>query len=195
VLVAGPHADDLLHREREGDGDVLRQHRTVPEAEEVDLGERGVDQCIRIVTTLSGGEQHRAHFARVLVQLGRGEQNHGPGLLLLDEPTAALDLRHQIDFVASIRARAAAGTAAIAVLHDLNLAAALADRVVALHRGRVAADGPPRTVITPDMLARVFDVALTSCSLPVGVPCVLPHMIAPRARNVPLAAKRHDQSR
>jgi iron complex transport system ATP-binding protein len=143
----------------------------------------------RVITTLSGGEQHRAHFARVLVQLGRGEQDHGPGVLLLDEPTAALDLRHQIDFVASTRARARAGTAVIAVLHDLNLAASLADRVVAMHRGRVAADGSPRTVITPDMLARVFDVALASCGLPVGMPCVLPHMIAPRARNAPAATR------
>lgn len=144
----------------------------------------------RVITTLSGGEQHRAHFARVLVQLGRGEQDHGPGLLLLDEPTAALDLRHQIDFVASTRTRAEAGTAVIAVLHDLNLAASFADRVVVMHRARVAADGPARTVITPDMLARVFDVALASCGLPVGVPCVLPHMIAPRPRGAP-AATRH----
>ena len=51
----------------------------------------------RIITTLSGGEQQRAHFARVLVQLACGEAAHGPGVLLLDEPTASLDLRHQLD--------------------------------------------------------------------------------------------------
>lgn len=136
----------------------------------------------RIVTTLSGGEQHRAHFARVLVQLFRGERDNGPGLLLLDEPTAALDLRHQIDFVAATRARADAGTAVVAVLHDLNLAAAFADRVIVLHRGRIAAEGPPRSVVTPDMLARVFEVDVAGCAVPAGLPCVLPHMIAPRPR-------------
>lgn len=138
----------------------------------------------RAITTLSGGEQHRAQFARVMVQLACGETANGPGVLLLDEPTASLDLRHQIDFVASIRARARNGTAVVVVLHDLNLAASLADRVVVLHRGSVAADGPPLAVVTPDMLSRVFDVALRSCALPAGPPCVLPHMIAPRARTI-----------
>ena len=57
--------------------------------------------------TLSGGEQQRAHFARVLVQLGCGEEMHGPGVLLLDEPTASLDLRHQLALIAATQRRAA----------------------------------------------------------------------------------------
>ena len=61
----------------------------------------------RQLPTLSGGEQQRAHFARVLVQLACGEALHGPGLLLLDEPTSSLDLRHQIDLVETARRRAA----------------------------------------------------------------------------------------
>src|SRR5262249_9637691 len=73
---------------------------------EVDLS----DFHERVITTLSGGEQQRAHFARVLVQLACGEAVNGPGLLLLDEPTAALDLRHQLDVIAAARTRAAAGT-------------------------------------------------------------------------------------
>ena len=60
----------------------------------------------RQLPTLSGGEQQRAHFARVLVQLACGEALHGPGLLLLDEPTSSLDLRHQIDLVETARLRA-----------------------------------------------------------------------------------------
>ena len=139
----------------------------------------------RIITTLSGGEQHRAHFARVLVQLARGEAENGPGLLLLDEPTAALDLRHQIDFVTTTRARAKTGTAVVAVLHDLNLAASFADRVVVMHRAGIAAAGPAQAVITGEMLSRVFDVELAACGLPVGTPCVLPHMITSRARPGP----------
>jgi iron complex transport system ATP-binding protein len=73
----------------------------------------------------------------VLVQLSCGEREHGPGLLLLDEPTANLDLRHQVDFIGLTRLRARCGTAVVAVLHDLNLAAAFADRIIVLHGGAV----------------------------------------------------------
>ena len=98
----------------------------------------------RELPTLSGGEQQRAHFARVLLQLAVGEAKHGPGVLLLDEPTSSLDLRYQINLVETGRRRAKNGTAVIAILHDLNLAARFADRVVVLHRGRLAASGTPR---------------------------------------------------
>ena len=83
----------------------------------------------RKLPTLSGGEQQRAHFARVLVQLGCGEAEHGPGLLLLDEPTSSLDLRHQIDLAETARRCARNGTTVIAILHDLNLAVRFADRI------------------------------------------------------------------
>jgi len=132
----------------------------------------------RIITTLSGGEQHRAHLARVLAQLASGEREHGPGLLLLDEPTASLDLHHQLDFVALARKRAAQGTTVVAVLHDLNLAATFADRILMLHRGRIAADGTPRLTITERLLADVFGVSRTSGALPEhGMPFVLPQML------------------
>jgi len=133
----------------------------------------------RIITTLSGGEQHRAHLARVLVQLSCGERDHGPGLLLLDEPTANLDLRHQLDFIGLTRLRARCGTAVVAVLHDLNLAAAFADRIIVLHGGAVVADGSARATITTDMLGRVFDVCAAPGEAPAdGMPFVLPQMMA-----------------
>jgi iron complex transport system ATP-binding protein len=136
----------------------------------------------RIITTLSGGEQHRAHLARVLVQLSCGEREHGPGLLLLDEPTANLDLRHQVDFIGLTRLRARCGTAVVAVLHDLNLAAAFADRIIVLHGGAVVADGPARAAITTDMLGRVFDVCAAPGEAPAdGMPFVLPQMMTARA--------------
>ena len=106
---------------------------------EVDVGEFRD----RIITTLSGGEQQRVHFARVLVQLACGEAMHGPGVLLLDEPTASLDLRHQLLVLRAARRRADGGTAVIAILHDLNLAALFGRRIVVLKAGRVACDGPP----------------------------------------------------
>jgi iron complex transport system ATP-binding protein len=128
----------------------------------------------RAVTTLSGGEQQRAQLARVLVQLSCGEAAHGPGVLLLDEPTASLDLRHQLDVIEAAQRRAARGSAVLAVLHDLNLAARLASRVVVLDRGRIARDGPPPETITDAALAAVFGVADAVGRVP-AAPFVLPH--------------------
>lgn len=126
----------------------------------------------RELPTLSGGEQQRAHFARVLVQLACGEAEHGPGILLLDEPTSSLDLRYQINLVEIAKKRAAAGTAVIAVLHDLNLAVRFADRIVVIHKGTVAADGKPVDTITNKMIADVFEVD-TSIGSEGGQPYVL----------------------
>jgi iron complex transport system ATP-binding protein len=133
----------------------------------------------RIITTLSGGEQQRAHFARVLVQLAVGEDAHGPGVLLLDEPTASLDLRHQLDLLEAVRRCAARGVAVVAILHDLNLATLAADRIVVLDGGRVAAEGPPATTITDELLVRVFKVAASvGQAPPPGTPFVLPHTMS-----------------
>ena len=139
---------------------------------EVDLG----NFHERVITTLSGGEQQRAHFARVLVQLACGEAAHGPGLLLLDELTANLDLRHQLDVMAAASARAARGVTVVAILHDLNLAVLLARRIVVLDHGRIDSDGEPGRVITDAMLERVLGVANAVGRAPAeGTPFVLPH--------------------
>ncbi|WP_408648865.1 heme ABC transporter ATP-binding protein [Streptomyces poriticola] len=103
----------------------------------------------RPFSALSGGERARVALARVLAQ-------RAP-LLLLDEPTAALDLRHQELVLRLCRERARAGDAVVVVLHDLGLAAAYADRVAVLRAGRVAADGPPREVFSDHLLTEVYD--------------------------------------
>ncbi|WBB61475.1 heme ABC transporter ATP-binding protein [Streptomyces sp. WMMC500] len=97
---------------------------------------------------LSGGERARVALARVLAQRA--------GLLLLDEPTAALDLRHQELVLRLARERAAAGDAVVVVLHDLGLAAAYADEVTVLDGGRVAASGPPAVVFDAALLSEVY---------------------------------------
>jgi iron complex transport system ATP-binding protein len=102
----------------------------------------------RVVATLSAGERLRAHFARVLAQ-------EAP-VLLLDEPTASLDLAHQEHVLALSGSMAGAGRAVVAVLHDLNAASRYADRIVVLDRGRVRADGSPREVLTADLLSSVY---------------------------------------
>jgi iron complex transport system ATP-binding protein len=78
-------------------------------------------------------------------------------VLLLDEPTAALDIRHQEALLDVARATARAGSAVVVVLHDLSLAAAYADRVCLLSGGRVAADGPPQDVLTAERLTAVYE--------------------------------------
>ncbi|HEX7925564.1 MAG TPA: heme ABC transporter ATP-binding protein [Bradyrhizobium sp.] len=133
----------------------------------------------RQLPTLSGGEQQRAHFARVLVQLACGEALHGPGLLLLDEPTSSLDLRHQIDLVETARRRAARGTAVIAILHDLNLAMRFADRILLLHRGRLAVDGDRAAAMQADTLRKIFEIDATIDYTGGGVPFLLPQTMRP----------------
>lgn len=98
--------------------------------------------------TLSGGEAARTAFARVLAQ--------EPEVLLLDEPTAALDIHHQEQVLASSSSRVSAGAAVVAVLHDLSVAAAWADQVLVLGEGRVQAFGPPNEVLTAALLSRVY---------------------------------------
>jgi iron complex transport system ATP-binding protein len=141
--------------------------------DEVDLN----DFRHRELPTLSGGEQQRAHFARVLVQLACGEAAHGPGILLLDEPTSSLDLRHQIALVEIARRRARNGTAVVAVLHDLNLAVRFADRIVMLRHGAVAAEGAPDETITSEVIRRVFEIDVAVDRTIDGAPFLLPQMM------------------
>jgi iron complex transport system ATP-binding protein len=146
------------------------------------LGEVGLERFRhRQLPTLSGGEQQRAHFARVLVQLACGEAQHGPGLLLLDEPTSSLDMRHQIDLVETARRRAQNGTAVVAVLHDLNLAMRFADRIVLLHHGKLAIDGGRAEAITAETIRRIFEVDVTIDYTDRGVPFLLPQTMQPVA--------------
>ncbi|WP_329036784.1 heme ABC transporter ATP-binding protein [Streptomyces sp. NBC_00178] len=129
------------------------------------------DFATRPFSALSGGERARVALARVLAQ-------RAP-LLLLDEPTAALDLRHQELVLRICRERAAAGEAVVVVLHDLGLAAAYADRAVVLRGGRVAAAGPPAGVFTGALLGEVYRQAVEVFPHPrTGVPLVVPKRLA-----------------
>jgi iron complex transport system ATP-binding protein len=115
---------------------------------------------------LSGGEWQRVRVARALAQQ--------PRLLVLDEPTASLDVRHEMEVFELVRRLAGQGIATLLVTHHLNLAARYADRMVLLHEGRLVADGPAATVLTRDHVARVFDwpVAITTwCD---GAPQIVP---------------------
>ncbi|PRB09078.1 heme ABC transporter ATP-binding protein [Microbacterium sp. MYb64] len=121
----------------------------------------------RAVPTLSGGERARTAFARVIA--GR------TGMLLLDEPTAALDLGHQEALLSLARAHAQAGDAVLIILHDLNLAAAFADRILLLQEGRVAACGTPAEVLTEATVSAVYRTPVEVITHPVtGHGIILP---------------------
>lgn len=113
----------------------------------------------RRINSLSAGERARVQLARVMAQIWHSLPDGRPRWLLLDEPTAALDLRHQHDTLAMLRRWARdQGVGVLVVLHDLNLALRYADRVWVLHQGRLQANGAPAQVLTPALVARVWQV-------------------------------------
>ena len=121
----------------------------------------------RTFPTLSGGEKARVSLARVIAQRTR--------IVMLDEPTAALDLRHQEDVLTTARTIAAQGRAVIVVLHDLSLSAAYADRVAILDKGQLAAAGHPAEVLTAQRVRDIYGIQVRIIQDPdTGRPIVLP---------------------
>jgi iron complex transport system ATP-binding protein len=125
---------------------------------------------------LSGGERQRVHIARALCQLAMPTYRGGETrCFLLDEPTASLDLAHQTQVLAALRRQAGLGHAVMAVLHDLNLAAALADDMVLLARTQVVAAGSVTDVLRDDLLSAAYGCAVRTNQTPQGNrPFVLP---------------------
>jgi iron complex transport system ATP-binding protein len=101
----------------------------------------------RLFTTLSGGEKQRVLIARALAQ--------EPSLIILDEPTSHLDIRHQLEILRLLRDL---GLSVVTTLHDLNLAAAFADRVLLLDHGRLVGAGRPDEILTADAIRNAFEV-------------------------------------
>ena len=130
-----------------------RIRRMMRALELLDLAERPLNR-------LSGGQQRRVHLARVLLQAeafaALPEHQDSKPWILLDEPTDALDPRHAMLVLDVLRRQAKAGHGVLTVLHDLNLAAVLADRVLLLHEGRILADGSPAEILQPKLLQRAY---------------------------------------
>ncbi|MDF3127809.1 heme ABC transporter ATP-binding protein [Kiritimatiellaeota bacterium B1221] len=158
----------------------LRQVSEKKIQEQVDaaLSEVGLsDKSEARVTRISGGEQKRMLLARAMVQLTEARAE-GQGVLLLDEPTAHLDLRHQETLLQSMRDRAAEGLAVFAVLHDLNHAARVADQLVIVHQGQILRSGAVEDVMCPELLSRIYGIRLERMAPPGHGP----HWIARTAR-------------
>ena len=121
----------------------------------------------RKVPSLSGGERARTSFARVLAARTQ--------VLMLDEPTAALDLKHQEQVLRVVRDRARAGDAVVVVIHDVNLAAAFADRVALLRGGQLVTVGAPNEVLTAERVSEVYETPVEVFPHPVtGQGIILP---------------------
>ncbi|WP_336714486.1 ABC transporter ATP-binding protein [Arthrobacter sp. USHLN218] len=141
------------------------------------LGSVGMEAFAgRRYSTLSGGERQRVQLAKALAQ--------EPEVLLLDEPTNHLDVSAQLSTMDLVRNLAAEGVGALAALHDINIAAAYCDHLIVLHRGRVAAAGPPGDVLTPALIRRIYGVDAVVLDHPLtGRPLVafspLPEAAAP----------------
>ncbi len=142
------------------------------------LAEAGVEPFAdRMTDALSGGEWQRVRLARALAQRA--------GALVLDEPTTFLDVAHEMAVFELAARQAALGRAVLLVSHQLNLVARFADHLVLLHRGRVAAAGPPAEVMDGATLERVYDWPLVVTRDPaVGAPALVPLRSPARARAV-----------
>jgi iron complex transport system ATP-binding protein len=152
----------------ETDADIEIARFVLAETELTELSDR-------LMNELSGGERQRAVLARALA-------TQAP-ILLLDEPTANLDLSHQAMLLARVRARCDEHrAAALVVTHDVNLAAQFSDSVMLMNRGEAVSIGTPAEVLTPDLLGQVFEVQVLVDAHPVtGVPRVTP--VLDRHRN------------
>lgn len=157
-----PHAGPLRMLRRQ-------DHDAITEALEVTAMAPFAD---RAVDSLSGGERQRAWIALTLAQ--------SAPVLLLDEPTTFLDVRFQLEVMELVRSlNQGAGLTVVMALHDLQHAARYADRMIALSRGRMVADGPPSQVLTTVLLEKVFGVKANMVTDPAsGLPVAIPYGVA-----------------
>lgn len=114
----------------------------------------------RKFNSLSGGEQRRVHFARTLLQLWRPSQSNDPRYLLLDEPTANLDLSSEMLLMNILKARASSNVGILVILHDLNLASHFADKIAIIKDGEVKAFGKPEEIMKDDFLTSIYEVPI-----------------------------------
>jgi iron complex transport system ATP-binding protein len=135
-------------------------HRALELADVRELAERSI-------RAVSGGERQRVYLGLALAQ--------EPDVLLLDEPTTHLDLRHQVQFMSIVQERVQAGMTVLIAIHDLTLAAQAADRIALMGEGRIVVTGTPSEVLTPSNVRRVFNVEAVVGEHPeLGTTYVLP---------------------
>lgn len=114
----------------------------------------------RKFNSLSGGEQRRVHFARTLLQLWRPSESNDPRYLLLDEPTANLDLSSEMLLMNILKKRASLNVGILVILHDLNLASHFADKIAIIKNGEIMAFGEPEKIMEDAFLTSIYEVPI-----------------------------------
>ncbi|MBM4081278.1 MAG: heme ABC transporter ATP-binding protein [Planctomycetes bacterium] len=167
LMGRSPHLG-LLAFEREKDVEIARQ--AMAQTDTLSFADRYLHE-------LSGGEKQGVIIARALAQ--------EPKILLLDEPTAFLDIKHQISvYELLVRLNRECGLTILAVSHDLNLAAQYCQRLVLLKQGKVFAGGPPAQVVTAENIRQVYEAEVTVEKNPrTGAPWIMPLGLAQRERS------------
>ena len=161
--------EDLVARGRYPYQSVLHQWSAEDdEAVARAMADAGVAELVgRRVGELSGGQRQRVWIAMALAQ--------STEILLLDEPTTYLDLNHQLEVLRLAERMQRAGTTVVAVLHDLHLAFRYATHLIFMKDGQIVAQGAPTSVVTPELVERVFGVACRIIDDPeTGAPLVIP---------------------
>ncbi|WP_316519709.1 ABC transporter ATP-binding protein [Kitasatospora brasiliensis] len=160
-----PH-QGLLRQWSAADAEAVEHALTAADLH--DLADRPLD-------TLSGGQRQRAWIAMAVAQ--------DTDILMLDEPTSALDMGHALEVLEMVRGLTERGRTVVLVLHDLTTACRYADHMVAMRDGKVAAQGAPRDIVTPELVRELYGVESAILTDPVhGTPVVCPVGLAPRAR-------------
>jgi iron complex transport system ATP-binding protein len=175
LVARGRHPHQRWFRQWSRDDEEAVAH-ALAVTETADLAGRSVDE-------LSGGQRQRVWIAMALAQ--------GTDILLLDEPTTFLDLAHQIEVLDLLESLNRAGRTVACVLHDLNLACRYAHHLVAMKDGGIVAEGPPRDVVTSELVADVFGLDAQIIGDPVaGTPLVIPIGSRHRGDTTPPAGHR-----
>lgn len=146
----------------------------------------------RRYTTLSGGERQRVHLARILTQLWTPLPDDEPRYLLLDEPTASLDLAHQHATLDLARRWTERRIGVLVVLHDLNLAAQYGDRIALMKHGRLLALDQPRVVLEPAGIEHAFGLPVRVIPHPdLDCPLIVPRQAPPRGAATAARTRSH----
>ena len=174
VAPEGILVSDLVARGRTPHQSAFQQWSAADEVAVLDALEatETLELADRRIDELSGGQRQRVWIAMALAQQTQ--------LLMLDEPTTFLDLKHQIEILTLVRRlNRSEGRTVVMVLHDLNLSCRYADHIVAMRDGRIIAEGVPAAVITPETMRAVFNLECRVIADPVsGTPLVIPELSA-----------------
>ena len=115
----------------------------------------------RSINNLSGGEQRRVHFARALIQLKSDLNNQDNKYMLLDEPTANLDISYELNLIKILKKEVSNGIGVFLILHDLNLALNFSDKIALLKEGRLVEFGQPMRIFNDKILSKIYDTPIS----------------------------------